>query len=86
MLTAAKPYPILGSLASFPTCWVPTISALILTYRCLEENNGDEFYDDFEELWGMWSPSQVPVGAEDEDSLSSYRFPLLKTFMSPVWV
>jgi hypothetical protein len=32
----------------------------------------------------MWSPSQVPVGAEDEDSLSSYRFPLLKTFVSPV--
>jgi hypothetical protein len=25
----------------------------------------------------------VPVGAEDEDSTSSYRFPLLETFESP---
>jgi hypothetical protein len=29
------------------------------------------------------TPSQVPVGAEDEDSTSSYRFPLLETFESP---
>jgi hypothetical protein len=49
-------------------------------------NNGEEFYDDFEEFWGMRSPSQVPVGAEDEDSSSSYRFPMLKTFVSLVWV
>jgi hypothetical protein len=25
----------------------------------------------------------VPVGAEDEDSTSSYHFPLLETFESP---
>jgi hypothetical protein len=29
------------------------------------------------------SPSQVPVGAEDEDSSSSFRFPLFETFESP---
>jgi hypothetical protein len=28
-------------------------------------------------------PSQVPVGAEDKDSSSSYRFPMLETFESP---
>jgi hypothetical protein len=28
-------------------------------------------------------PSQVPVGAEDEDSMSSYHFPLFETFESP---
>jgi hypothetical protein len=29
-------------------------------------------------------PSQVPVEAEDEDSSCSYRFAMLKTFVSPV--
>jgi hypothetical protein len=30
----------------------------------------------------MHFPSQVPVEEEDEDSLCSYRFPMLKTFVS----
>jgi hypothetical protein len=32
----------------------------------------------------MRFPSQVSVEAEDEDSSCSYRFPMLKTFVSPV--
>jgi hypothetical protein len=32
----------------------------------------------------MQSPSQVPVGKEDEDSSCSYHFLLLKTFVSLV--
>jgi hypothetical protein len=59
---------------------------LSLAYRCSEENFGGEFYDDYDEIWGLRTPSQVPVGAEDEDSMSSYRFPLLETFESPTWV
>jgi hypothetical protein len=61
-------------------------SVLSLVYRCSEENFGGEFYDDYDEFWGLRTPSQVPVGAEDEDSTSSYRFPLLETFESPAWV
>jgi hypothetical protein len=69
----------IDSLASSPTCWVPTISVLSLSYRCSEENYGGEFYDDYDEFWGSRSPSQVPLGAEDEYSSSIYRFPLLET-------
>jgi hypothetical protein len=34
----------------------------------------------------MRLPSQVLVEAEDEDSSCSYRFPILKTFVSPIRV
>jgi hypothetical protein len=62
------------------------MSVLNLAYRCSEENNGNEYIDDYDEFWASRSPSQLPVVAEDEDSSSSYRFPLLETFVSHAWV
>jgi hypothetical protein len=36
---------------------------------CSEENPGVEYFGDYEEFWGMWSTSQMPV--EDEDGVAS---------------
>jgi hypothetical protein len=39
---------------------------LTLAYHCSDENNGEEYWSDFEEFWGMRSPSHVPVEGEEE--------------------
>jgi hypothetical protein len=72
--------------SSSSTCWAPTISLLTLAYRCSEENIDEEYYNDYDEFWGMRSPSQVPVEPEDGADRLSYRYSMLKTFESTVWV
>jgi hypothetical protein len=62
-----------------PTCWAPTIRVLTLAYRCSDENNGEEYWSDFEEFWGMQSPSHVPVDDEEVIRLVIVCF---KTFVS----
>jgi hypothetical protein len=49
-----------------PTCWAPTLRVLTLAYRYSDENNGEEYWSDFEEFWGMRSPSHVPADEEEE--------------------
>jgi hypothetical protein len=66
-----------------PTCWAPTIRVLTLAYRCSDENNGEEYWSDFEEFWGMRSPSHVPVDDEEVTRLVNICF---WTFVSTAWV
>jgi hypothetical protein len=42
------------------------IRVLTPAYRCSDENNGEEYCSDFEEFWGMQSPSHVPMDVEEE--------------------
>jgi hypothetical protein len=67
-----------------PTCWAPTIRVLTLAYRCSDENNGEEYWSDFEEFWGMRSPSHVPMDVEEE--VTCLVIICFRTFVSTVWV
>jgi hypothetical protein len=51
MLTAESLSQPLIALHISPTGWVPTISVLTLSYMCLEEDAGAEFFDEFDGFW-----------------------------------
>jgi hypothetical protein len=53
---------------------------LTLAYPCSEEHNGEEYFSDYDEFWGLRAPSDVPVEAEDKVASSSYHLFVLKTF------
>jgi hypothetical protein len=57
-----------------------------LLTRCSEENTGEEYFSDFDELWGLRAPSHMHVEAGDGVASSSYRLIIVKTFESNVWV
>jgi hypothetical protein len=50
MLTVVNHSLSLVALHVSPTCRTPTIRVLTLAYRCSEENNGEEYWSDFEEF------------------------------------
>jgi hypothetical protein len=76
MLTSVNHSLSLVAMHVSPSCWAPTIRVLTLAYRYSDENNGEEYWSDFEEFYGMRIPQSCACGSWRKSCSFSYRLSL----------